>query len=215
MEAEFRMSLQALGLADPRPEGGGICSKAEEPAAAAGSQQGELAEAAAPAVAARALAPTTLMLRKLPNGLTRDELQGALEGIGLAGTFDFLYLPIDQGTRHRHHGIRTTPSNVGYAFVNFIDSYWAAKCEATVLEEPSKLLASTRFQRASKSKVVSVSVAHVQGLEANLAHYARCAVMHAAAEEFRPLILPGGTRGGAATVGAAGRSLYRDLGAAA
>jgi hypothetical protein len=61
--------------------------------------------------------PTTMMIRNIPSRYTQQELVLDLKDLGLTGTFDFLYIPVDKGTS----------ANVGYAFVNFIDATWAAK----------------------------------------------------------------------------------------
>ena len=53
---------------------------------------------------------TTLMIKNIPNKYTQEMLLEALSGF--VGSFDFVYLPIDFGNR----------CNVGYAFINFINS---------------------------------------------------------------------------------------------
>mmetsp|Transcript_59932 Transcript_59932/g.128630 ORF Transcript_59932/g.128630 Transcript_59932/m.128630 type:complete len:458 (-) Transcript_59932:87-1460(-) len=117
--------------------------------------------------------PTTLMIRNIPNRYTQRELIMELEDLGFAGTFDFLYIPLDKGTM----------SNVGYAFVNFVHHSWAEKC-MTVIK-------NYRFKRHRKisGKIASVSVAHIQGLEANLAHYEYAAVNTAKLKQRRPVIM--------------------------
>lgn len=98
--------------------------------------------------------PTTMMIRNIPNRYTQRDLIKELEGLGLADTFDFFYAPIDMGTM----------GNVGYAFVNFIEPQHAAKCQ--------ELVNGYMFKKhQSRKKIASVSVAHLQGLQANLAHY--------------------------------------------
>jgi len=116
---------------------------------------------------------TTLMIRNIPNRYTQRELILELEAQGFAGTFDFLYAPLDKGTM----------SNVGYAFVNFIDHTWAAKCMET--------FHGYRFKRHRKAsgKIAAVSIAHIQGLEANLAHYKNAAVNTAKLKQRRPLVM--------------------------
>merc|ERR1712100_652780 len=66
----------------------------------------------------RSGALTTIMIRNVPNRYSQRELINELKGLGFAGTFDFLYVPLDLGTM----------SNVGYAFVNFTHHSWAEKC---------------------------------------------------------------------------------------
>lgn len=109
--------------------------------------------------------PTTLMIRNVPNRYTQQDLIVELENLGFKGLFDFLYLPVDQGGRNRHR-----VSSVGYAFVNFVDHQAAEQCRA--------VLHGFNFKKDGKlsNKVAIVSVAHIQGLEANLAHYKNAAV---------------------------------------
>merc|ERR1712176_1678209 len=56
----------------------------------------------------RAAEDKTLIIRNLPNHLTRQDLLHALDSNGYAGDYDFVYLPIDF----------TTGCGLGYAFVN-------------------------------------------------------------------------------------------------
>lgn len=127
-------------------------------------------------------ARTTLMIRNIPNRLTQSDLISELENLGFDGTYDFLYVPQDHGTQsHRHHGpSKREVSNVGYAFVNFVEAEWADRCEAVFQDRVYP--GSTRSSR--------VSTAHVQGLEANLAHYKRAAVKNDRLKECRPLVMP-------------------------
>mmetsp|Transcript_31707 Transcript_31707/g.69134 ORF Transcript_31707/g.69134 Transcript_31707/m.69134 type:complete len:320 (-) Transcript_31707:36-995(-) len=118
--------------------------------------------------------PTTLMIRNIPNRYCQQDLIDELEGLGLAGTFDFLYLPHDKCSK----------ASVGYAFVNFVASSWAEQC--------NNLLSGHVFaMRRGKSKEAFVSWAHLQGLEANLAHYNRAAVGTAKIQGHRPMVLAG------------------------
>jgi len=114
-------------------------------------------------------APTTLMIRNIPNHFTQKQLIAELESLGFNGSFDFLYIPLDKGTM----------SNVGYAFVNFVTPEWAAKCMETFQDY--------RFKR--HRKVAATSIAHLQGLEANLAHYENSAVSSAKLKQRRPVVM--------------------------
>lgn len=115
------------------------------------------------------VAPTTLMIRNIPNHYTQRQLIAELDDLGFAGTFDFLYIPLDKGTM----------SNVGYAFVNFVEPSNAEKCMAS--------FQGYRFRR--HRKIAAVSVAHIQGLEANLQHYEHAAVNTAKLKQRRPVIM--------------------------
>lgn len=116
---------------------------------------------------------TTLMIRNIPNRYSQRELIMELEDLGFAGAFDFLYVPLDKGTM----------LNVGYAFVNFVNTSWAEQC--------IKVFRNYRFRRHRKlsSKIASVSVAHIQGLEANLAHYEKAAVSASKLKQQRPVLM--------------------------
>jgi len=117
--------------------------------------------------------PTTLMIRHIPNRYTQRQLITELEDLGFAGSFNFLYLPLDKGTL----------ANVGYAFVNFLEPSWADRCVAVFQDY------SFRCHRRHTRKVAAVSVAHIQGLEANLAHYESAAVNTATLKQRRPLVV--------------------------
>merc|ERR1719386_365107 len=95
---------------------------------------------------------TTIMIRNVPNRYDRDMLMQELDDLGLAGTYDFLYLPIDNCTMW----------NVGYAFVNFNYPKDAHVC--------MEALQGYQFSRFcfGKVRIAHVSVAHIQGLQNNL-----------------------------------------------
>lgn len=115
---------------------------------------------------------TTIMIRNIPNRYSQRELINELKALGLGGTFDFLYVPLDLGTMF----------NVGYAFVNFTSSQGAAKCMET--------LQNHRFRRHRQAgKVAAVSIAHIQGLDANLKHYEKSAVNTARLRQRRPVVM--------------------------
>merc|ERR1712070_1213924 len=115
---------------------------------------------------------TTLMIRNIPNRYSQRELINELKSLGFGGTFDFLYVPLDLGTM----------SNVGYAFVNFTDAAWAEKSMA--------VLQNHRFKRHRQAgKVAAVSIAHIQGLDANLKHYEKSAVNTSRLRQRRPVLM--------------------------
>jgi len=105
--------------------------------------------------------PTTMMIRNIPNHYTQSNMVRELEGLGFQNSYDFLYVPIDKGTL----------GSVGYCFVNFVNPDWAARCAQVFDGRPFE-----RQRRDRRGKVAVVSVAHLQGLEANMRHYRNAAV---------------------------------------
>merc|ERR1719410_3258348 len=101
---------------------------------------------------------TTVMMRNIPNRYTQLMLLEEISSAGFAGTFDFLYLPIDP----------ETSANKGYVFINFVNPIQAWRFR-TAYE-------GQQMQCFNSNKYVSVCPATLQGLEANYAHYssARC-----------------------------------------
>lgn len=118
---------------------------------------------------------TTMMLRNIPNRYTQVDLIEEVDHLGFSGSYDFFYLPIDKATGH----------NVGYAFLNFANERDADRF--------SSVLHDYRFMRHQQRpcRVAAVSVAHIQGLENNLRHYARTAVTDSKCKQRRPLALKG------------------------
>jgi hypothetical protein len=115
---------------------------------------------------------TTLMLRNIPNKYTQTQLLQEIEDLGFAGTYDFFYLPMDKQNR----------SNVGYAFINFMDPTSATKCWS--------VLTNYKFQHFQSKKICAVSPAHLQGFEKNFKHFSDRAVMNARKnEKYRPVVL--------------------------
>jgi len=118
--------------------------------------------------------PTTMMIRNVPGRYSHNDLMMDLQDLGFAGTYDFLYIPMDKGTG----------ANVGYAFINFVDHNCARMCMESFEGYRFK-----RHQRSSK-KAAIVSVAHLQGLEKNMQHYEKAAVNCSRDKRRRPVVLP-------------------------
>lgn len=119
---------------------------------------------------------TTMMLRNIPNKYTQNTLLQEIDDLGFVGQYDFFYLPMDVHNR----------SNVGYAFVNFMEPQHAERFRVT--------FADHRFQRFQSRKISSVCVAHVQGLDENLRHFENRAVTHARNDQYRPIVFRGSVR---------------------
>eukprot|EP00746_Dinoflagellata_sp_MGD_P147492 gnl/MRDRNA2_/MRDRNA2_79826_c0_seq2.p1 gnl/MRDRNA2_/MRDRNA2_79826_c0~~gnl/MRDRNA2_/MRDRNA2_79826_c0_seq2.p1 ORF type:complete len:255 (-),score=53.27 gnl/MRDRNA2_/MRDRNA2_79826_c0_seq2:131-895(-) len=116
---------------------------------------------------------TTLMLRNIPSNYKQTVLLEEIDKLGFAGTYDFFYLPMDVRNR----------SNVGYAFINFLDPESAARCCST--------LSGYKFKRYRSKKICAVSPAHLQGFEKNVAHFEHRAIMKAHDDQYRPVVLRG------------------------
>jgi RNA recognition motif-containing protein len=114
-----------------------------------------------------------MMIRNIPNRYAQKDFAEELDSLGFKGTYDFLYLPMDKNTN----------CNLGYCFINFIHHPWAARC--TEIFQGYLL----KKQKEGKSKYAQVSVANVQGLEANLAHYQDKGVIDGCGRRRGPLII--------------------------
>eukprot|EP00929_Paragymnodinium_shiwhaense_P110138 TRINITY_DN7688_c0_g2_i1.p1 TRINITY_DN7688_c0_g2~~TRINITY_DN7688_c0_g2_i1.p1 ORF type:complete len:528 (+),score=168.21 TRINITY_DN7688_c0_g2_i1:95-1678(+) len=115
--------------------------------------------------------PTTIMLRNIPNKYTQAMVIEELEGLGFKDTFDFVYCPpVKQYPR----------PNIGYAFVNFIHNTHLQRA----IEVLHQKYAFTRFRRDA-GKLVTTSIARVQGLQASIKQF-----QESAAVAGHPLHLP-------------------------
>merc|ERR1719487_2081934 len=97
--------------------------------------------------------------------------------MGFSETYDFFYLPMDVHNR----------SNVGYAFINFVDPIYAMRCFTA--------FNGYKFQKYHSKKICAVSPAHLQGFEKNVAHFQHRAVMNARDNQYRPVVLRSGSSG--------------------
>jgi len=115
---------------------------------------------------------TTVMLRNIPNNYTRAMLLELLDSQGLAGRYDFVYLPFDFKTE----------AGLGFAFVNLLTPEDAELCKVH--------LTGFRSWAIPSGKVCEVgwSGADQQGLEANSERYRNSSVMHSSVpEELKPV----------------------------
>ncbi|CAK0910189.1 unnamed protein product [Prorocentrum cordatum] len=115
---------------------------------------------------------TTAMLRNLPCGFTRNHLRCTLDSNGLAGLYDFVYVPIDF-----ERGLCK-----GYGFVNLVDAKHLQRLNE-VFEGYSE------WSHFSSSKVCQVSLSHTQGLMANVERYRNSPVMCGSVpEDYKPVV---------------------------
>jgi len=121
---------------------------------------------------------TTVMLRNLPNALTRDLLLHMLDEKGFLGLYDLVYLPVDF----------STGTSLGYAFVNgsapgCVQQLWEAfdgKADWPV--------------ESDKVCTVSWSDPH-QGLASHIERYQNSPVMHPEVpDEWKPALFMHGMR---------------------
>lgn len=115
---------------------------------------------------------TTVMLRNIPNKYTQKKLMEVINEKGFVGRYDFFYLPMD----FRHN------CNLGFAFVN-LDS------EET-RQEFTDAFEGFQLPGFNSNKVCQVSLARVQGLQANMEHYKNSPVAQVTIAEYKPVVLP-------------------------
>lgn len=113
---------------------------------------------------------TTAMLRNIPNKYTQNSLLEEIHEAGFADTYDFFYLPMDVHNR----------ANVGYAFINFLDTMSFEKFTAAFTDYV--------FQKHQSLKIARVSPAHLQGLLENLRHFSNRAVTWSRNSQYRPIV---------------------------
>jgi len=110
------------------------------------------------------------MLRNIPNKYTQNTLLEEIHEAGFVDTYDFFYLPMDVHNR----------ANVGYAFINFLDSADFVKFTTTFTDYI--------FQKHPSLKIARVSPAHIQGLVENLQHFSNRAVTWSRNSQYRPIV---------------------------
>merc|ERR1719217_1686397 len=103
-------------------------------------------------------AATTLMVRGIPCSFSQEALLQLIDNAGLQGKYNFFYLPRD-GNRS---------SNLGYAFINFVDHQSAELCTNTFKGVP--------LAPARSMKTCMISPGDIQGLPALWKHFRRTAV---------------------------------------
>merc|ERR1740129_2425327 len=121
---------------------------------------------------------TTLMMRGLPAGLTRDALIMQLDRLGFAGHYDLVYMPVDFASQ----------ASLRYAFVNAVSpasarSLWARFDGLRDWGMPNDAACT-----------VCWSDPH-QGIDAHVARYRNSPVMHESVPDaWRPALFAGGLR---------------------
>lgn len=101
---------------------------------------------------------TTLMIRGIPCSFSQQALTSMLNDAGLKDKYDFFYLPRD-GQKN---------SNLGYAFVNFVDVKSAEHC--------STLFEGVQLDPFRSPKTCRISPGAIQGLPGLWDHFRNTAV---------------------------------------
>jgi hypothetical protein len=116
--------------------------------------------------------PTTLMLKNIPNRITREMLAEEIMSKMPVGSFDFLYLPVDFNSR----------AGFGYAFINCTSD---DNVDLFISEFQKRRL---NCCEGSYSKPIEVTIARVQGFTANVNRLISSPVLFSADEGSLPLI---------------------------
>lgn len=122
---------------------------------------------------------TTLLIRNLPNNMSREMLMDLLDAQGFAGCYDFVYLPIDFQRR----------AGFGYAFVN-------CTTPANAQRMMDHFHHFSNWSSSSSTKVCEVCwCQHSQGFNSQVQRFRNNTVMHASVpDEFKPIVLKNGVR---------------------
>jgi hypothetical protein len=146
-------------------QGGNIDIEAAEP----GKEENNLTEETAP--------KTTLMLRNLPMGLTRNEVMDVLRSEGFADHVKFIYLPLNL----------RAPGNFGYAFVDFDTMASAEQCKDH--------LEGFSGWSAADEKVLEIAWSETQGIDTLIQRYRNSPIMHPSLEDAaKPALFKNGVR---------------------
>lgn len=114
---------------------------------------------------------TTLMFRGIPCSFSQERLMKIIDNAGLKGKYDFFYLP-------RADSRGNDRSNLGYAFLNFVDSKSAQLCIET--------FSGVSLDPARSMKTCTISPGDIQGLS-NLRRHFHCTAVSRG--PHRPLFL--------------------------
>jgi len=121
---------------------------------------------------------TTVMMRNIPNSLTRSELLKLMDNAGFRGHYDLFYLPIDLKNK----------CGLGYAFANFVHHDFALAF--------SKHFNGFNSWNMQSEKVCEVTWSKgMQGLNEHVSDYRDSPVMHESVpDEYRPVLFKNGAR---------------------
>ena len=119
--------------------------------------------------------PTSVMLRNIHNEYSPKLLLEDILNAGFKAKMDFFYMPVDMASS----------CNLGYCFLNFTT-------HANLIQFRDHF-DGKRLPQFPTHKVCAVSIARVQGLQANLDHLSKSAAIRTLPEEYKPTIFNGET----------------------
>lgn len=123
---------------------------------------------------------TTVMMRNLPNNMTRDMLLTLVDSQGFKGCYDFVYLPTDFRSKAR--------AGLGYSFINFEDP-------ATALRFHDHFSGFSDWSFQSEKVCTTMWSTALQGRDAHVERYKNSPVMHESLpDEAKPLLFKDGER---------------------
>lgn len=102
---------------------------------------------------------TTLMIRGIPCGLSREDVMSSIDSGGFKGKYNFFYLP---------HDVDKKSANLGYAFINFVDVQSAGLA--------TEAFTGVRLAKERSAKKLAISPASIQGLPNLRRHFANTVV---------------------------------------
>ena len=114
---------------------------------------------------------TTLMIKNIPNKYTINTFLDEIN-VEFKNKYDLFYLPIDYGNK----------SNLGYAFINFVDSFHIIYFY--------DLYRGKKWKRFNSEKTCELLYAKIQGKKDLILHFEKGKVLSFDSEDKRPLILP-------------------------
>jgi len=121
---------------------------------------------------------TTVMVKNLPNAMTRDTFMELVDRLGFSGKYDFLYLPIDF----------ECSANLGYAFINLTTpavavKFWKVFDGFSKWDGPSRKVCKIVWNEA------------LQGVQEHIERFRNSPLMHPDVPDIcRPLLLKKGVR---------------------
>lgn len=120
---------------------------------------------------------TTVLVKKFPKRISRDELVAIFDAEGFHSLYDFVYAPVDMNTRN----------GLGMAFVNFV----SAEAAASFLAHFEGFCS----WGGTSCKTCELCWSDLQGFGKQVEKYRNISIMHEAVpDEFKPALFKQGSR---------------------